>query len=72
MQFVFFSFKFIMVDNVAMQKMLKFVKETNLDERSLTNLSGSFAVTQLILQYYNNNIYLTIFFKYYLFIYFTI
>jgi len=35
-----------MVDKVAMQKMLKFVKETNLDERSLTSLSGSFAVTQ--------------------------
>jgi len=61
MQFVFFSFKFIIEDNVAMQKLLKFVKETNLDEGCLTNLTGSFAVTQLIPQYLFNYIFLILF-----------
>jgi len=40
-----------------MQKLLKFVKETNLDEECLTNLTGSFALTQLITQYLFNYIF---------------
>jgi len=41
-----------MENNVSMQKRRKLVKETNLDEGCLINLTGSFAVTLFTIQHY--------------------